>query len=143
VSGNRLYELVETEKQMLDHDRITPQAPSSRIGGHALLVFEGCEPDSIGSHDSLLPVMHEVAERLRATIVGDAWHDFEPTGTTCVVLLAESHIAAHSWPETGVLVIDLLSCGSVIDTEGAADVVKRHTLAKSWHSGAEAVRNAV
>jgi S-adenosylmethionine decarboxylase proenzyme len=44
------------------------------------------------------------------TIVGERFHQFEPVGVTGVVLLAESHLAIHTWPERGFVSIDLYVC---------------------------------
>jgi len=38
-------------------------------------------------------------------------HKFSPQGLTGVVLLAESHVALHSWPEFNYLAIDIFTCG--------------------------------
>ncbi|HXK32156.1 MAG TPA: adenosylmethionine decarboxylase [Candidatus Paceibacterota bacterium] len=38
-------------------------------------------------------------------------HKFTPQGLTGVVLLAESHIAIHSWPEFNYIAIDIFTCG--------------------------------
>lgn len=38
-------------------------------------------------------------------------HKFKPQGITAVILLAESHIAIHSWPEKDYMAIDIFSCG--------------------------------
>ena len=38
-------------------------------------------------------------------------HQFEPQGLTGIVLLAESHISIHTWPERGEAAIDVFTCG--------------------------------
>ena len=44
------------------------------------------------------------------TVVGDSFHQFEPQGVTGTVLLAESHLAIHTWPEQGFVTIDVYVC---------------------------------
>ena len=44
------------------------------------------------------------------TLVGECFHQFEPQGVTGTVLLAESHLAIHTWPENGFVTIDVYVC---------------------------------
>ena len=45
----------------------------------------------------------------RATIVRDVFHQFSPHGISGVVVIAESHLAIHTWPEHGYAAVDLFS----------------------------------
>ena len=47
--------------------------------------------------------------------VGDAFHQFQPQGVTGTVLLAESHLAIHTWPEAGFVTIDVYVCNYLED----------------------------
>jgi S-adenosylmethionine decarboxylase proenzyme len=73
-----------------------------------------------------------VAEALRAlclksvqdaglTIVGDAFHQFEPQGVTGTVLLAESHLAIHTWPERAFVTVDVYVCNLATDNTDKAE----------------------
>ena len=53
-------------------------------------------------------------------VVGDAFHQFEPHGVTGTVLLAESHLAIHTWPETGFVTIGLYVCNHLNDNSDKA-----------------------
>jgi S-adenosylmethionine decarboxylase len=44
------------------------------------------------------------------TVVGECFHEFEPQGVTGTVLLAESHLAIHTWPEAGFATVDVYVC---------------------------------
>ena len=61
------------------------------------------------------------------TVVGDSFHQFEPQGVTGTVLLAESHLAIHTWPEYGFVTVDVYVCNLATDN---SDKAKRlfHTL---------------
>lgn len=52
-------------------------------------------------------------------------HKFSPQGMTGVVLLAESHIALHSWPEINYLAIDIFTCGEKAMPEKALQYLKK------------------
>ena len=55
------------------------------------------------------------------TIVGDSFHQFEPQGVTGTVLLAESHLAIHTWPEHGFVTIDVYVCNYTTDNTAKAE----------------------
>lgn len=56
------------------------------------------------------------AEAAGATVLGARFHQFEPQGVTGVVLLAESHLSLHTWPEEGLLTLDCFTCGRMEPT---------------------------
>ena len=58
------------------------------------------------------------------TVVGDAFYQFEPQGVTGTVLLAESHLAIHTWPERSFVTVDVYVCNLATDNsdKGAAAV---------------------
>jgi S-adenosylmethionine decarboxylase len=62
--------------------------------------------------------MNEAAEVSGATIVQSVFHMFSPHGVSGVVVVAESHLAVHTWPEYGYAAVDYFSCGPV-DSEAA------------------------
>ena len=54
------------------------------------------------------------------TAVGDTFHQFEPQGVTGTVLLAESHLAIHTWPESGFATVDVFVCNFQADNSAKA-----------------------
>jgi len=65
--------------------------------------------------------MLEAAERAQATVVQLVFHEFSPVGISGVVVIAESHLAIHTWPEHRYAAVDVFSCGDVLQPELAAD----------------------
>jgi S-adenosylmethionine decarboxylase proenzyme len=63
------------------------------------------------------------------TVVGDCFHQFEPQGVTGTVLLAESHLAIHTWPEHGFVTIDVYVCNVTTDNEAKARALYAAVLA--------------
>jgi S-adenosylmethionine decarboxylase proenzyme len=59
------------------------------------------------------------------TIVGDSFHQFEPQGVTGTVLLAESHLAIHTWPEYGFVTVDVYVCNLATDNSQKAKTLFR------------------
>jgi len=85
------------------------------IGKHILfdLWFDDESSDIL---DYLTPwpeIMTTAALRSGATIIGQQFHQFEPRGVTGFLLLAESHISVHTWPEEKLAAIDIFTCGNM------------------------------
>jgi S-adenosylmethionine decarboxylase len=70
-------------------------------------------------------VLIEAAKRAGNTPLEFSYHKFNPQGLTGVLLLAESHIALHSWPEFNFLAIDIFTCGNKAFPEKALKYLKR------------------
>jgi len=60
-------------------------------------------------------------EKAGLTIVGDRFHQFEPQGVTGAVILAESHLAIHTWPEKGSVTVDVYVCNYTTDNTEKAE----------------------
>lgn len=59
-----------------------------------------------------------------ATILEVHFQQFTPTGITGFLLLAESHISVHTWPEEGLATIDIFTCGAM-DTASIIDRIRQ------------------
>ena len=81
------------------------------LGHHLLLELYDCSVESIDCIDSVRKLLHSAANKARATIVETTLHKFSPQGVSGVVIIAESHIAIHTWPEHRYVAIDCFSCG--------------------------------
>ncbi len=68
-------------------------------------------------------ILIEAAEMAGATVVQTCFHQFSPHGLSGVVVIAESHLAAHTWPEHQVLCLDLFSCSDKINAQAAIDFI--------------------
>ncbi len=94
-------------------------------GGHHLLVdfwVEDAEPLRWSSTwERLLP---SACRGAGATVLGSRFHQFEPEGVTGIVLLAESHASVHTWPEAGLVTLDVFTCGA-LDTEAIVESVRQ------------------
>jgi S-adenosylmethionine decarboxylase len=56
-------------------------------------------------------MLYTAAKRANNTPLKAMVHKFAPHGITAVILLAESHIAIHSWPEYNYVAVDIFTCG--------------------------------
>ncbi|MDQ3154758.1 MAG: S-adenosylmethionine decarboxylase [Actinomycetota bacterium] len=67
----------------------------------------------------LLEAMRATADRLGCTILGELPVQFQTHGTTCVLVLAESHLTVSTWPEHQLAHVDLFTCRADTDPEHA------------------------
>jgi S-adenosylmethionine decarboxylase len=81
-------------------------------GKHVLLECRGCERAVLDDASALERALRAAAERIGARVITAAFHAFAPHGVTGMLLLEESHISVHSWPEHGYAAIDLFTCGT-------------------------------
>ena len=79
---------------------------------HLLCEWIGCDfsAPSVNQDSSLRLLCMNAATASGLKIVGDVFHQFQPQGVTGTVLLAESHLAIHTWPEEGFVTVDLYVC---------------------------------
>lgn len=62
------------------------------------------------------------------------FHPFEPQGISGAVIIAESHLTIHSFPEHGYASVDVYTCGDSIDPSEATDIIARELEAATIHS---------
>ncbi len=79
----------------------------------------------IERQDELLPLMDQIAEECKFTVVNRAFHQFEPYGVTGVLVLSESHFAVHTYPEDDMVYLDIFCCSKSFDPEETGRIVLR------------------
>ena len=91
------------------------------LGRHLLLELFDCDAEALNSLETVKTSMVEAAKRAQATIVDVVFHEFNPFGISGVVVIAESHLAIHTWPEYRYAAVDIFSCGEMLKPEVAAN----------------------
>lgn len=86
-----------------------------------LLELFDCDARVINSLETVKGALVEAAKRAQATIVDVVFHEFNPFGISGVVVIAESHLAIHTWPEYRYAAVDIFSCGEVLQPDVAAN----------------------
>jgi len=86
--------------------------------------LSGCSFKEIDSEERILAMLSEIADKCRMNVLKTISHKFEPHGITAVSLIAESHIAVHTWPELGYMSVLIHTCGET-DPEEAIPVLKK------------------
>ena len=88
--------------------------------------------------EHLRTIMQRIAERNDFTVVSSAFHQFEPHGATGVLVLAESHFSAHTYPEENRIYIDVFCCSEDFDPEMCSVIIEEEFAA--LHGTWEVVR---
>jgi S-adenosylmethionine decarboxylase len=81
------------------------------MGKHYLLNLYGCSFDLLNDENFLIHLIESAAKLSGATVIQTISKKFEPQGVTCISLLSESHLSAHTWPEKGKALFDCFTCG--------------------------------
>ena len=90
------------------------------LGKHLLVELKDCNPEILKSLDKVKNAMVSAAKKARATIIDVSFHEFSPFGISGMVVIAESHLSIHTWPEYGYAAVDIFTCGDIIKPEAAA-----------------------
>jgi S-adenosylmethionine decarboxylase len=93
----------------------------STFGRHIAIDTWGVDFDLLNNADLLQHHMIEAAEACGATVLSVQAKQFEPQGATVLVLLSESHISIHTYPEKGFAALDCYTCGETVDPEVAIE----------------------
>lgn len=83
------------------------------LGRHVIAEFYDCQKEHLESAEYIRRVMLETAEVVGATIVAESFHTFSPQGVSGAVIIAESHLSIHTWPENGYAAVDIYTCGGL------------------------------
>ena len=90
------------------------------LGTHLLVELRDCNPKILKSLDSVRNALVSAAREAKATIIDISFHEFSPFGISGVVVIAESHLSIHTWPEYNYAAVDIFTCGDIIKPEVAA-----------------------
>ncbi len=85
------------------------------LGKHILAEFYDCKAESLNDVKKIEEIMVEAANVIKACVVNQSFHKFEPHGVSGVVVIAESHLSIHTWPEYNFASVDVYTCGDKID----------------------------
>jgi S-adenosylmethionine decarboxylase len=93
------------------------------LGRHLLVELHDCDKEALNDLGFLRKAMTDAAIDCGAVVLGDSFHYFNPQGVSGVVIIAESHLSIHTWPEYGYAAVDIFTCGTSVQPEKAARVL--------------------
>ncbi len=93
------------------------------LGKHLLVELNNCDHKILNDINFIKEVMLAAANASGATVLGESFHQFSPQGVSGVLIIAESHLTIHTWPEHGYAGADIFTCGTRVQPEKAAEVI--------------------
>ncbi|MFQ5719877.1 MAG: adenosylmethionine decarboxylase [Acidobacteriota bacterium] len=101
------------------------------IGRHLIAEFYRCDSTVLNDVESIRQTMLEAAQRIGATVMGDTFHRFTPQGVSGTVVISESHLSVHTWPEYRYVAVDIYTCGG-LDPRPGFGQIRRDLSAEGW-----------
>ncbi len=93
------------------------------IGIHLVGDLLGVDPKKISNADTMQDIMESAVKYGKLTKIRSYYHQFSPSGVSGIVLLAESHLSFHTWPEHGLVALDIFTCGPTENAESALEFI--------------------
>lgn len=91
---------------------------------HILFTLKGSPFELLDDEQNIKLLLYNAAKESKSTLLNLATHKFDPQGVTGVAMLAESHISIHTWPEKGMAVCDVFTCGDTAEPEKAVEYMQ-------------------
>jgi S-adenosylmethionine decarboxylase len=85
------------------------------LGRHILAEIYGCDSEILNNKVAIEKIMVESALKAGAEVREVTFHKFSPQGVSGVVIISESHLTIHTWPELGYAAVDIFTCGDKIN----------------------------
>ncbi len=101
------------------------------LGKHLLIELYDCDSKILNDVRKVEEVMAAAAKKAKAHIVDVVFHAYNPQGVSGVVVIAESHLAIHTWPEYGFASVDVYTCGEDINPWIAYDYIEKKLKSKN------------
>jgi S-adenosylmethionine decarboxylase len=111
------------------------------LGRHVLAEYFDCDKELLNDPKRLEEFMQEAATKANATVISSSFRTFEPFGVSGVIIVAESHLAIHTWPEYGFAAVDFFTCGDTSNPWKAHEFLK--TVLKPSHTEEKEVLRGV
>jgi S-adenosylmethionine decarboxylase proenzyme len=86
-------------------------APLERLGTHVILEVHRSPFDVLNSSSTVQQAMRAAVSAGSLTAISENFHSFPVMGVSGLMLLSESHLSVHTWPQRGYAAVDLFSCG--------------------------------
>ena len=94
------------------------------LGQQLIVELYGCDRTLLDDPSRLERILTEAISRSGGTIIRPCFHQFSPHGVTGVVVIAESHVSIHTWPEFGYCALDVFTCGTQVKTDQIFEFVR-------------------
>lgn len=99
-------------------------------GRHILAEVFGCDEEILNNRELIEKIMVDSALEAGAEVREVTFHKFSPQGVSGVVVISESHITIHTWPELGYAAVDVFTCGEKVNPWNACNYILKQFNAK-------------
>ena len=96
------------------------------LGRHIQIEYYGCDKEVMKDNKLIEKLMNEAAVKSNATIVDSVFHHFNPHGVSGAVIIEESHLTIHTWPEYQYASVDVYTCGDTVNPWVAFDYLEKN-----------------
>ena len=91
---------------------------------HILFTLKGCPFELLDDREFIRMLLYKTVKECKANLLDLNVHKFEPQGVTGFAMISESHISIHTWPENGMAVCDIFTCGDIAMPKIGAEYMK-------------------
>lgn len=102
------------------------------VGKHIIAELYGVPKELISYESTVREIVESVVEEAKLSKVSSYYKQFEPFGVTGVVLISESHISLHTWPEYELVNLDIFTCGDTRKADKAFELFLEKFKPKSF-----------
>ena len=102
----------------------------THLGYQTLIELYGCSAELIDDENVVKKILLDLTDVVELTVVNSLIHHFSPIGVSCVIIIEESHIAVHTWPEYNYVAIDFFTCNQQYDIQQGIDYLREKFEAK-------------
>lgn len=117
--GNKVF-----TQMKIQHNQMEQSKKKAFLGEHLLADFYSCDCEVLKNVELIEEIMNEAAVRANASIVTKEFHKFNPWGVSGAIIIKESHLTIHTWPEYGYAAVDIFTCGDTLELWKALDYIK-------------------
>jgi len=103
------------------------------VGHHYIVEASGCDPEVIGKVEEVEQILVRAAEAAKVQVWSISFHRFNPGGVSGVVVISESHLSVHTWPELRYVALDIFTCGGEARPEDAVKLALKEFGATNVH----------
>ncbi|RLE62843.1 MAG: adenosylmethionine decarboxylase [Thermoprotei archaeon] len=103
------------------------------IGYHYVIEASGCDPEILTDASALKKILLEAAKVGEMDVRSTYFYKFTPQGVSGMVIVSESHISIHTWPEKGYAAIDVYTCDTNSKPEKTVNYILEKIKAEYAH----------
>ncbi len=103
------------------------------MGRHIIAEFSHCDKEILTDIQAIQQAMIEAVQKANAEIREVAFHRFQPQGVSGVIVISESHLSIHTWPELGYAAVDIYTCGEHTNPQLAMEHLATQLKSKAVH----------